>query len=375
MTETSPTPTRGDSFPRQYARTVRFSLGVPTGFTIAPDGGQALFLRAPSGSDRAVCLWSIDLATGAERLLADPSVLLDGGTEDLTPEERARRERSRQAAGGIVGYGTDSAVRTAVFTLSSRLFLVDVASGAIRELAAAGPVIDPRIDPTGRRVAYVTGNALHVLTLGTDGAPDTDVALAVPEHELISYGLAEFVAAEEMDRSRGYWWAPDGDRLLVARVDETPVKIVYLSDPANPEQPPVAWRYPMTGTANAVVTAHVFGVDGTRVDVEWDNDAFCYLTTAHWSAGGAPLIAVQDRAQHVIQVLAIDPATGATKPVAEERDEIWTDIHPGVPAWTEDGRLVRVAPRDDRNRVLVDERPVTGTDLHVRGVIAVGAHD
>ena len=34
--------------------------------------------------------------------------------------------------------------------------------------------------------------------------------------------MAEFIAQEEMDRSTGYWWAPDGRHIAFARVDETP---------------------------------------------------------------------------------------------------------------------------------------------------------
>ena len=80
-------------------------------------------------------------------------------------------------------------------------------------------MLDPRPDPTGSYVGYVADGALRVV--GADGAGDR--ALAVPEAENVTYGLAEFVAAEEMDRTRGYWWSPDGNELLVARVDETPV--------------------------------------------------------------------------------------------------------------------------------------------------------
>ena len=40
----------------------------------------------------------------------------------------------------------------------------------------------------------------------------------------MSFGRAEYVAAEEMGRARGYWWAPDGSAVLAARVDESPVQ-------------------------------------------------------------------------------------------------------------------------------------------------------
>ncbi|WP_244167377.1 hypothetical protein, partial [Streptomyces mutomycini] len=41
------------SFPRQHARTQRFTLGAPRAFTVSPDGTRVLFLRSSSGTDRA----------------------------------------------------------------------------------------------------------------------------------------------------------------------------------------------------------------------------------------------------------------------------------------------------------------------------------
>src|SRR5688572_22416323 len=63
-------------FPQLYARTVRFTLGEPRSFSVAPDGGRVVFLRSKSGTDRAHGLWLFDVATGEERCVADPAVLL-----------------------------------------------------------------------------------------------------------------------------------------------------------------------------------------------------------------------------------------------------------------------------------------------------------
>ncbi|MGH3398664.1 MAG: S9 family peptidase, partial [Streptosporangiaceae bacterium] len=198
------------SFPRQLARTQRFSLGVPHAFAIAPDGSRVAFLRSRSGSDPVTCLWVRDTGTGTERLVVDPQALLSGGDETLPPEERARRERTRQAARGVVAFATDEAARIAVFALSGRLFVADLtdsaahggaaAGRAVRELPAAGPVLDPHPNPTGTRVGYVTGGALHVVDVDGTG----DRTLAAPDAENVTYGLAEFVAAEEMFRTRGF---------------------------------------------------------------------------------------------------------------------------------------------------------------------------
>ena len=122
------------------------------------------FLRSRHGSDRVGRLWSLDLGSGEERLVADPETLLAEADEQLSAAERARRERARESAAGIVAYAVDEAAHLTTFALSSRLWLAELTpGGATRELDAVGPVLDPRLDPTGTWVAYVGAGALRVI--------------------------------------------------------------------------------------------------------------------------------------------------------------------------------------------------------------------
>ena len=364
------------SFPRQHARTLRFSLGAPRAFTPAPDGSRIALLRTKTGSDPATCLWTADPADGALTLIADPVELLSEGTaEELTEVEKARRERSRQGAAGIVDYSADDAVATAVFALSGRLFAADLVKAAVRELPAAGPVVDPRIDPSGRNVAYLSGGSLRVI--GVDGGGDR--ALAEPDGpapENVAYGAADFIAAEELDRYRGHWWAPDGRSLIVARVDESPVPVIYIADPANPSREPRAVRYPAAGTANAIVELYLIDLDGARTKIEWDREAYEYLAHVRWTEAGPALLAVLSRDQKAGLVLEVG-ADGTTAAVAEEGDAAWVEFFPGAPVWVPGvaggpARLARIAPRGDSYRLLLDDRSVTPEGVQVRSLLSAG---
>ncbi|MET7294337.1 prolyl oligopeptidase family serine peptidase [Streptomyces griseoloalbus] len=363
--------TEADSFPRRHARTQRFTLGAPRSFTVAPDGSRVVFLRSASGTDRANSLWVLDIEGGRERVAADPRALLGGASERLSAEERARRERSREGGAGIVGYATDTAVELASFALSGRLFAAELRAGTARELPTPGPVIDPRPSPDGRHVAYVARGALRVV--GAEGADDR--ALATPEAEGVTYGLAEFIAAEEMGRSRGFWWAPESDRLLVARADDTPVERLWISDPAHPDREPSHVRYPAAGTANADVRLFVIGLDGVRTEVSWDRARYPYLARVHWSAAGAPLLLVQARDQRSQLILAVEPDSGATRMVHADEDPTWLELFPGVPCWSPSGQLVRIADEGGARRLAVGERPLTGPQLHLRAVLDVSDGD
>jgi dipeptidyl-peptidase 4 len=363
--------TESDSFPKRHARTQRFTLGAPRSFTVAPDGSRVAFLRSSTGTDRANSLWVLDVDASAERVAADPRALLGGAEERLSPEERARRERSREGGAGIVGYATDSAVELAAFALSGRLHTAELRAGTARALSTPGPVIDPRPSPDGRHIAYVARGALRVV--GAEG--DGDRALAEADGEGVTYGLAEFVAAEEMGRSRGFWWSPESDRLLVARVDDTPVQRWWISDPAHPERDPQHVPYPAAGTPNADVRLFLIGLDGGRTEVLWDRARYPYLARVHWSAAGAPLLLVQARDQRSQLFLAVDTESGTTRMVHADEDPVWLELFPGVPCWSPSGQLVRIADEGGARVLAVGERPLTGAQLHLRAVLDVGTDD
>jgi dipeptidyl-peptidase-4 len=373
-----------DTFPRQYARTQRFSLGVPRSFQISPDGSQVAFLRSHGGADRVTCLWVLDAGTGTEHLVADPVQI--GAKAELDPLEKARRERSRETAAGIVSFTTDAQFRRAVFGLSGQVYLADltvVAGGdgaGVHELEVRRPAADPRLSPSGQLVAYVCDGALRVIDIDTA----SDRAVADPgQAPDVSFGLAEFVAAEEMQRTRGYWWAPDSSALLAARVDDSPVQRWHIADPANPDQPASQVRYPAAGTANAHVSLFVVRLNGTMTAVEWDTAALPYLAAVSWEGTGssaAPLIVVQSRDQRRMQVLAVDTATGGTALVRDDVSDKWLEIIPGVPARTGDGRIVWTADDSDTRRLLVatpeqlaagTAEPATPADLQVREILSV----
>ena len=148
-----------ESFPRQSARTQRYTLGEPRNVVVSPDGQRIVFLRSRGGTDPVNCLWVVDAATGDERLVADPADLLAGrgdaaATDDLPAEERLRRERAREAAGGITAFATDDAVTVAAFALAGRLFVAGLSaprrasSPSPARCSTRGPTRSPSASPT-----------------------------------------------------------------------------------------------------------------------------------------------------------------------------------------------------------------------------------
>jgi dipeptidyl-peptidase-4 len=373
-------------FPHQYATTRRFTLGVPRNLAITADGAAVLFLRSEGPLDPVLCLWEIDTVTGAERKLVDPKQSLTGSLDSsdspIPAAELARRERARESAGGIVAYTTDDSDRLVVFALAGDLYVFDRSSGVLRALATPGPVYDPVIDPSGRRVAFVSsGEHTGLWTVGVDS--DEPAMLVIGDDEpTVSWGVAEFVAAEEMSRTRGMWWSPDGDRLLAERVDERDVPVWWIGDPAHPEREPRSIRYPAAGAANAAVGLALFSLDPAvgPTMIDWsDGGRFEYLANVIWADGHRPLVVRQSRDQRTVEIVALDidaarPAepTVGLQVVHTIQDDTWVELLPGSPTPSDAGLLTIEDSATDR-RLHLDGRPITPDGLQVRSIISADA--
>ncbi|MGH9274112.1 MAG: prolyl oligopeptidase family serine peptidase, partial [Acidimicrobiales bacterium] len=255
----------------------------------------------------------------------------------------------------------------ATAALAGQLVVADLRAGTATIVDVPGPVVDPRPDPTGTRVAWVRGRALWVAELSDSASAR---ALAEDDDPEVRWAVAEFVAAEEMSRYRGYWWSPDGSTLLVARVDDTLVQRWWIADPARPDRAPTEVAYPAAGTPNAAVSAWLLGIGGARTEVIWDRAAWPYLAEAGWDEHG-PLLALMPRDQGAVEVRSVDLVDGTTSLLWSDADDAWVERTPGTPARLRDGRLVVGADRAGTRRLVIDGAAVTPDDLHVRTISGV----
>lgn len=354
-----------DTFPRQHARTQRLTLGEPRSFVVSPDGERVVFVRSAAGSDPVNMLWVLDVPTATERLVLDPRSL-GADLSALTEEEKRRRERAREGAGGVVSYSCDADVTRAVAVLGGQPVVVDLLAGTVMMPGIAPGVFDARLSPDGSQIAYVRGTSLCVSAV--DGG---ERVLASDPSPLVTWGSADFIAAEEMDRQRGFWWSPDSGTVVAARVDNSPVDVWWIADPANPASDPVSHRYPAAGTPNAGVALFLIDVrSGERIPVDIPG-RFEYVNSVAWTGGGL-IVQVQTRDQRQVDIHRIDPATGGTEHLWTDVDDAWVELVPGVPVLDTHGHLVTCADRDGARRVLVDGTPVTPAGLQVRSMLGTG---
>jgi dipeptidyl-peptidase 4 len=323
------------------------TLGEPKAFRISADGSRIVFLRSLGGSDPVNRLWTADRkpdGSWTERMVADPSSLFGGGISDsdLPAAERARRERLREQANGVTSFDIDAAASIAVFTLAGHLVVTDLSADVdnTRVVESAPGAYDPRISPDGQHIAYVSDRCLRIVSLSR--SEPNDRLLAGDHDDNVTWGVADFNAAEEFDRYRGFWWSPNSGSVVAARVDNTPVRTWYISDPANPSRKPVEHRYPIAGSDNAIVTLSIFSAStGERIDIDSDHTSFPYLVHVQWSTNGLTALWM-NREQTTHRVLLVDPGAGKCQMIFERSEPVWIELTSGTPILGGEGSITMV---------------------------------
>ncbi len=360
-------------FPAQYAKSHRFTCGSPRTFTFGEQANEpfVLFLRSKGPYDATLCLWKVD-ETGKEYLLVDPkSIHISSAATDA---EKALRERFRESAAGITAYNCDETFQFVCFALEGSLFIYALATDTLHTIETAGSVFDPRISPDGLKVAYVSDTDLFVAVTTVDQPwrEITQRTIATSDVSTTFYGKAEFIAAEEMRRTRGFWWSPQSDALLATKVDESHVSTWWISDPANPNKPARPVHYPAAGTNNAHVTLHHFTLTGESSRIEWASDPqnidFEYLADVLWQKNSDPLLIRQTRDQKMVDVAHIKGQTCSS--IHRIENDVWVELHtPSLAA----NQLCTIEKTEDANGLFLDGVHTPTDGYQIRTLVASDA--
>ena len=293
----------------------------------SPDGRYIAYLQGKATNKDQLDLWAFDTSTGETRLLVDSQVFTSG-TERLSVEEEARRERQRTASlRGIVEYEFSTDGNKLLVPLSGDLYVYDFkARGSpVRRLTSTDAYeTDARFSPRGKFVSFIRDQDLFVIDL-TTGA---ERAVTSGGEGLVHNGVAEFVAQEEMDRNTGYWWSPNEARIAFTRVDESPVQEVERFEINADGARMVKQRYPSAGTANASVTLHVIELVSSRVTAVALPQDDGYLARVNWLPDSTHVaVQWQTRDQKRLDLLKVDASTGETSTLLTETSTSWIELH------------------------------------------------
>ncbi|MGV9010713.1 S9 family peptidase [Brevundimonas sp.] len=297
---------------------------VARGVSLSPDGELVAFLRSREDDVDVLDLWAAPTGEGEPFKLIDARALVPDAGE-LSEAEKARRERMRISQRGVVEYSWDEQGRYILAPLEGDVFLAERAGGNVRRLTETeADEIDAKVSPRGNFVSWVRDQDLVVYDL----AAGTEAEVTTDGDGLITWATAEFIAQEEMDRDTGYWWSPDERYIALQRTDESTVDIVPRLDITGGGASVVEQRYPRAGRPNAVVELYVQDrQSGQRTKVDLGQNTDIYLARVNWSADGRTLyVQRQSRDQKRLDLLSVDPATGASRVIVTQRSDAWVPL-------------------------------------------------
>lgn len=303
-----------DHFPLTFHEIAGWPLPGMTGpqqLQFSPDSGWLSYLAPERSSSQALSLWGFDLTTRTQKILAQPPRL-----SQFSPHEILRRERQRQSWDGITSY-------TWVPGTTEPQFLVPDETGFALGSPTTRPIhirqseggLDAKLFADGKRLALVRDGNIQVVPIEGSAPP---IVLTQGAQPGLTYGLSDYISAEEFGRQQGFWIRPDGAFIALIEADVRHIKpfpIVH-SDGDFPSVEP--FPYPLTGTANPNCRLGV--VPSSGGDITWFDlgpDAE-YLAEVTWTPTGRLAVLHLDRSQRHLHWTLCDPITGSVHSLYQE---------------------------------------------------------
>lgn len=236
--------------------------------------------------------------------------------------------------------------------------------------------MDALLSPDGSMVAWSAEGEVYVQSIQRDSESNQDT-VAVPltsgachtEALSISHGVADFVAQEEMDRYRGFWWHPSSRWILVCRTDETEVPIVRILHPNSAGNHHAAamaaasaegsssqfdshttvplhassasssayedHRYPFAGKMNPVVRLGWISVDPSHLQAPSEpplwldppREASEYLARIYFANDTTAIAQWQNRSQKTTVLQRLVPGSHRPRTLLVQRSDVWINLH------------------------------------------------
>ncbi|MGJ8632187.1 MAG: DPP IV N-terminal domain-containing protein [Glaciecola sp.] len=317
---------------------------APSMVKLSPDGKRVTFIRAKATDNSRFDLWEYNIKDKQLRLLFDADDLHQGD-ENLSDEEKARRERMRVSGSGILSYSWSADGKALLFPLAGDVFYYLIGAKKAQQLLNTPEFeTDIKLSPKGNYISFIRNQNIFIKHIATG----KEQALTTQGGGTIKYGMAEFVAQEEMGQLTGYWWAPDESHIAFTRVDETPVDVITRSEIYAERITTIEQKYPKAGTPNVLLELYVQNIQTQqRQAINLGTEQDIYLPRVQWSNTSALLTyQVQSRNQQTLQLFGYDVATQLSTTLLTEHSNTWLNLHDDLHFLRQQDAFIWASERD-----------------------------
>ena len=352
---------------------------APKKIKISPDGKYVTYIKPKKSDFDRYDLWAYEVASGEHVLLFDADDL-HSGDEVLSDEEKARRERMRVFGSGILDYQWSQDSQALLFPLAGDAYyatLKDIKAGrggAKQLLRTQEFETDIRLSPLGNYISYIREQNLYIMDI-TSGE---EKAVTEEGRGNIKFGMAEFVAQEEMNRMTGYWWSPNEQRIAFTKVDVSPVEEITRTEIYAESIKTVTQRYPSTGTNNVVISLAINNLENDKTQwVDLGKDTDIYLARVKWMNDDRLIYQWQSRDQKTLKLKSYSSSDKSQQTLITENSKTWINLHEDLRFLKNSDQFIWASERDgfkhlylyNNNGTLV--RQLTTGDWVVNELVAI----
>ncbi len=317
---------------------------APRSLKVSPDGQRVTFLKGKQTDYERLDLWEYHIQSGETRMLFDSNDL-QSGEEVLSDEEKARRERMRLSGSGIVSYQWSDDGKALLFPLGGDVFYHKLGEKGAKQLLDTDAFeTDIKLSPKGNYISFIRDQNLFVKHIESG----EEMAITQEGGGNIKFGMAEFVAQEEMGRMTGYWWSPDETHIAFTKVDESPVDVITRSEIYADDIKLIEQKYPKAGTPNVLVELAIQNISsGERTWVDLGENKDIYFARGKWMPNSTTFTYQwQTRNQQTLELRAFDTTSNKQTVLLTETSNTWVNLHDDLYFLKDKGQFIWASERD-----------------------------
>lgn len=298
---------------------------TPKALKFSPGGQYLSYLKGSKGKPQRYDLWLYDIEADKHKLLVSADQLASDELE-LSDEEKARRERQRISGNGIIEYSWSAKGDALLFPYNGDVFYYQTDEEKVTQLTKTEAFeTDVKFSPKSRYVSFVREQNLYFIDL----ASGEEHAVTSEGGETLKFGMAEFVAQEEMKRMTGYWWAPDESAIALTRVDESPVPLTTRSEIYADRIETIQQRYPFAGSDNVEIDLGVYQIADKQTNwLQLGKKSDGYLARVKWVGDSKRLsYQWQSRNQQALTLWLYNRTSDTQRELLTETSDSWLNLH------------------------------------------------
>ena len=205
--------------------------------------------------------------------------------------------------------------------------------------------------PNSKYISYVYRNNIYLFDI------ETNKSKKITHKGLINKticGGTDWVYEEEFGLVKGYEWSSNSNYIAYYIFDESKVNefsMDIFKGGLYPSQE--KFKYPKAGERNSSVQINIYDIQSDiNVIADVNKKSETYLPRIKWTNNTNKLFVQRlNRHQNHLELLSVDPSSGKSKIILEEKDKYYIEIHDNLTFYKDDSGFLWTSEKDGFNHI------------------------